>query len=71
VQCKRYRGPVGVNVAREFVGAIQDDESIVKGYLVTTSDFTPECIAYCLRHQIQLISGIQMADYVQRFGLEV
>lgn len=71
VQCKRYRNPVGVHIAREFVGAIQDDKSIVKGYLVTTSDFTPECIAYCLRHQIRLISGVQMADYVKRFGLEV
>lgn len=71
VQCKRYRSPVGVSVAREFVGAIQDDESIVRGYLVTTSEFTPDCISYCLRHQIQMIAGLQMAEYVQRFGLEI
>lgn len=71
VQCKRYRNPIGVPVAREFVGAIQDDKSIVRGYLVTTSDFTAECVSYCLRQQIQMINGIQMADYVRRFGLEV
>jgi len=71
VQCKRYRNPVGVQIAREFLGAIRDDASIVKGYLVTTSEFTSECIGFCLRHQIEMIPGIKMADYVQRFGLEM
>jgi superfamily II DNA or RNA helicase len=70
-QCKRYRQIIGVPIAREFLGAIQDDTSIVKGYLVTTSDFSTECITYCLRHNIELISGLKMADYVKRFGLEI
>jgi len=69
VQCKRYRTPVGVDVAREFLGAIQDDKSIVKGYLVTTSEFTRDCINYCQRHNIEMINGVRMAQYTKQFGL--
>ena len=68
-QCKRYRNPVGVQVAREFQGAIQDDKAISKGYLVTTSEFTSECISYCIRQQIEMIPGLKMAEYVRQFGL--
>jgi restriction system protein len=70
-QCKKYRNPVGVPIAREFYGAIHDDKSIVKGYLVTTSEFTSECISYCMRNKIELIPGIKIAEYVKQFGLEV
>ena len=68
-QCKRYKQPIGVSIAREFVGAIQDDKSIIKGYLVTTSEFSSECMTYCLRHNIEMIPGIKIAEYVKRFGL--
>lgn len=70
-QCKRYNKPIGVQIAREFLGAIQDDESIVKGYLITTSDFSSECIAFCTHHRIEMIPGIKIAEYVKRFGLEI
>ena len=69
-QCKRYRQPVGVHIAREFQGAIHDDKSIVKGYLVVTSDFTSECRTYCDRNNIEMINGIQIAEYILKFGLE-
>lgn len=70
-QCKRYKQPIGVKIAREFLGAIQDDKSIVKGYLVTTSEFSSECISFCLRHGIEMIPGAKIAEYVKQFGLEV
>lgn len=70
-QCKRYKQPIGVKIAREFLGAIQDDKSIVKGYLVTTSEFSSECISFCLRHGIEMIPGTKIAEYVKQFGLEV
>jgi len=68
-QCKRYKGMIGVKIAREFLGAIQDDPTIVKGYLITTSDFTAECIAFCNRNGIEMIPGLQVAQYVRMFSL--
>ncbi len=70
-QCKRYKQPVGIPIAREFLGAIENDKSIVKGYLITTSEFSSECITYCIHHAIEMIPGIKMAEYVKRFGLEI
>jgi len=69
-QCKRYRGTVGVNIAREFLGAMQDNPSIVKGYLITTGEFTQDCIRFCLRNGIEMIPGIRVAEYVNKFSLE-
>jgi SNF2 family DNA or RNA helicase len=71
-QCKRYRGTIGVEVARELRGAMTADENIQKGFLVTTSDFTSECIRFCERSGvITPISGLQVANYVKQFGLVV
>jgi HJR/Mrr/RecB family endonuclease len=69
-QCKRYKGTVGVRIAREFVGAIRDDPSIVKGYLITTGDFTQDCIRFCIRNGIEMIPGIKVTEYVKMFSLE-
>jgi superfamily II DNA or RNA helicase len=69
-QCKRYKNPIGVKIAREFLGAIQDDETIVKGYLITTSDFTTDCRVFCNRNGIEMIPGLQVANYVRMFSLK-
>lgn len=69
-QCKRYKQPIGIKIAREFLGAIQDDKTIVKGFLVTTSEFSSECISFCLRHGIEMIPGPKIAEYVKQFSLE-
>lgn len=69
-QCKHYRGNVGVHVARDFFGAISNDKSIKQGFLVTTGEFTAECLQFCLSSgMIRAISGIELAKYVQQFGL--
>lgn len=71
-QCKRYRGTVGVEVARELRGVIASDESIQKGFLVTTGEFSRECIGFCERSGVIIpISGLQVANYVKQFGLAV
>lgn len=72
-QCKRYKETqsVGSPIAREFFGAIKDDKNIVKGFLITTSTFTPECINFCYRNGIELIPGLRIAEYVKKFGLKV
>lgn len=69
-QCKRYRGNVSVHAARDFFGAISNDKSIKQGFLVTTGEFTAECLQFCLSSgMIRAISGIELAKYVQQFGL--
>lgn len=69
-QCKRYRGNVSVSVAREFFGAISSDKSIKQGFLVTTGEFTAECLQFCQSSgMIRAISGIELAKYVKQFGL--
>lgn len=71
-QCKRYRGNVAVSIARDFLGAISNDPSIKHGFLVTTGEFTPECLKFCLSSEkIKPISGIELAKYVKQFGLRV
>ncbi len=69
-QCKRYRGNVGVEIARDFFGAIKKDETIQQGFLVTTGEITTECLRFCESTGIiRTISGIELAKYVQQFGL--
>jgi len=63
-------GTVGVQIAREFLGSIKDDPTIVKGLLVTTGEFTSECIAFCHRNGIEMIPGIKVAEYVKMFSLK-
>jgi superfamily II DNA or RNA helicase len=69
-QCKRYRGNVSVHAARDFFGAISNDKSIKQGFLVTTGEFTSECLQFCQSSgMIRAISGIELAKYVKQFGL--
>lgn len=71
-QCKRYRGTVGVEIARELRGVMAEDTSVRKGFLVTTGTFTRECLGFCERSGVIVpISGLQVANYVKQFGLAV
>ncbi len=71
-QCKRYKGTVGVETARAFMGVIASDESIGKGYLVTTGEFTRECLAFCERSGVIVtLNGSQTANYVRKFGVQI
>jgi superfamily II DNA or RNA helicase len=70
-QCKRYRGNVSVYAARDFFGAISTDKSIKQGFLVTTGEFTSECLQFCeSTAMIRAISGMELAKYVKQFGLQ-
>ena len=71
-QCKRYRGNVSVGTARDFIGAIKLNRTIVKGFLVTTSDFTPECLHICeISGIVKTVSGFEVARYVKQYGLSI
>lgn len=70
-QCKRYHQNVSVHSARDFFGAISNDKSIKLGFLVTTGEFTNECLQFCQSSgMIRAISGIELAKYVKQFGLQ-
>jgi HJR/Mrr/RecB family endonuclease len=69
-QCKRYRGTVGVEIAREFMGVMAADKGIQKGFLITTGDFSLECLRFCEKVGVIVpIYGLQVANYIKQFGL--
>ncbi len=69
VQCKRYQGKVGIKIAREFLGAIHD-YSFDYGYLITTGEFTQDCLAFCQRSgKVKTISGVELSKHLIQFGL--
>jgi hypothetical protein len=71
-QCKRYKGTVGVETARALMGVIASDDSVEKGYLVTTGEFSRECMAFCERSGVIVaLNGSQTANYVRKFGVQI
>lgn len=71
-QCKRYKVSVGVEVARDFMGAIAVNAQIEKGYLVTTGEFTRECMTFCeTSGMIIPINGPMVANYIKKFGIKI
>jgi SNF2 family DNA or RNA helicase len=70
-QCKRYKGTVGVEIARALMGVVAADAAIEKGYLVTTGEFTSECAAFCEKTGLVALNGVQTANYVRKFGIGI
>ncbi len=69
-QCKRYKDKVGVETARELLGALHD-RRIPRGFLITTSDFTAECLHFCEKHGIRAVAGSEIAMYIKRSGIKL
>lgn len=71
IQCKRYEGKVGVQVARELLGVITaSDLEISRGYLVTSGGLTRNCRRFCDSEEfIKAITGIELARYVKQYNL--
>jgi restriction system protein len=72
VQAKRYaNGAVREPAIRNFIGALSADTE--KGIFVTTSFFEPKAIlkAKEARHRIILIDGIQLSEYMYKYGIGV
>ena len=68
-QCK-HRKHVDVHAAVDFFGAISNDPSIKQGFLVTTGEFTSECLQFCQSKEIiRAISGTELARFVKQFDL--
>ncbi len=60
VQCKRYQGQVGEPIVRDFFGAMLH-ENAVRGYIVTTGEFTQQAKAWARGKPIELIDGQQLS----------
>jgi restriction system protein len=57
IECKRYRGSVGVAIARALLGIVSDEKA-TKGVLVTSGHFTPACVELAGRNsRLELIGG--------------
>ena len=55
IQCKRFAGPVGAPIVREFYGAVQAERKAAKGILITTSGFTDQAREFAENLHIELI----------------
>jgi HJR/Mrr/RecB family endonuclease len=65
-QCKRTSS-VGVKVARELFGVLAANPKIAKGFIITSGDFTEECLRFAgANTKLTLINGITFANYLAR-----
>ena len=72
VQCKRYKGPVGAKIVREFRGAMSGRTD--RGLIVTTGYFTQAAKREATRDgvpDIDLIDGEQLIDKLKELSLGV
>ena len=61
---------VGVEIARELLGVIAADQSIAKGFLVTSGRVSSECKAFCEKDgRLSIIEGPLLANYIVQFGI--
>ncbi|MCW5873702.1 MAG: restriction endonuclease [Anaerolineales bacterium] len=72
-QCKRYVNNVGVTEARSLFGVVESKGPNHSGILVTSSDFTPQCRRFAAgcKGRLHLLSGLELAREIQRYGITV
>lgn len=70
VQCKRWSTPVGEPVVRDFFGSLMG-AGAQSGYVVTTSTFTSQALAFAQDKRIELIDLDALMDLVTRSGTHV
>jgi len=68
VQVKRYRNTVPSTAVRDLHGTVQD-AGANKGVLVTTSGFGPGSHTFANGKPLELISGTELVDLLDRHGL--
>lgn len=70
IQCKHYtRGVVGVEHARSLYGVIQDQPSITKGVLATSSEFSQECKDFAKGKRLELFNGSYICGLLQKYDI--
>ncbi len=69
VQCKRYRGTVGVSAVRELYGVAVSEQDITQGFLVTTGRFSRDAIDFAQGKRLRLIDGVELDAMASVSGL--
>jgi len=64
IQCKRYRGVVGVPEMREFASVVQR-AGVKVGYFVTTSHFSHEAEDWALMERIELVDQDRLSGWAE------
>ena len=67
-QCKRYRGTVGQPEIRDFYGVLIH-ENAVRGYFVTTGQFSLAASTWAQGKQIALTDGVDLLSALENSGL--
>ena len=60
VQCKRYKGAVPISMVRDLVGVVYGDNSIERGFLVTTGKFSHAAWSFARDKRVTLIEGYEL-----------
>ena len=68
VQCKRYKGSVGVAFVRDLYGVVTDEKAN-KGILITTGYFSTSAIDFAAGKNIELIDGEHLRTLLYEYGL--
>jgi len=63
VQCKRYKGKVGISAVRDFYGALLHSKAS-KGYIITTGGFPASAYSWVYGKPIELIGKEQLAKLI-------
>jgi HJR/Mrr/RecB family endonuclease len=72
IQCKHYpSGKVGVEHARSLYGVIHDQQSLTKGLLVTSGEFTKECKEFAKGKRIDLFDGVYLCGLIAKYNLSL
>ena len=67
-QCKRYRGTVGQPAIRDFYGALVHEKA-VRGYFVTTGQFSLAASTWAQGKPIALTDGVDLLSALEESGL--
>jgi restriction endonuclease len=67
-QCKRYRGTVGQPAIRDFYGVLVHEKA-VRGYFVTTGQFSLAASTWAQGKQIALTDGVDLLSALENTGL--
>ena len=70
VQCKRYNKVIPVDVIRDLYGAMTHERAS-KGILITTADFSTECIKFAQGKPIELINRRLLIQLLNEQGYKI
>lgn len=72
IQCKHYSNRVvGVEHIRSLYGVIQDQPSITKGVLITSSEFSKECKEFAKGKRIELFDADYLCGLLKKYDLDI